>query len=254
MGAIYLSEKITALFRKKSEVDAIFIIIAAVIILIAFFAAYRVLVCSVLPTLLLPRVKKKKVDGGRGLRRFTFPEGRGVLYESIPMYRSYIKKYLLYSREEKKYISFKFSDEVDSALCRVYVYDAKGKTAKVFECLCRPLSDGISDPVALPSAASFVGLELIAVNGEKVAGNKEDTSFFGRWIVFALLTTALTVVMGMIISLITALLGEIFIRDQKSFDLFGFGLGVAASALAGIVISVLGALVFFRKNMFKVRK
>ena len=68
----------------------------------AFFllaVAYVVLLSDVFPKCFLKTRYAYSSSMGRGLKKFVFPNGRGVLYEPHPHIRKYVNKYLLFATD-----------------------------------------------------------------------------------------------------------------------------------------------------------
>ena len=207
--------------------------VAWAIIINVFASVYVLLVSRVMPHFLFTPDHKKMKITDRGLKKYTFPEGRGVLYEPDMKYRRYINKYLLFEYKGKKYIKCRISDEVDSMRYEVALFDNKNRLIKVMEMAENIANRGETKSTLIPKNTSYASIVLKKVN--------EDPSFdsfkhfsIKKTAIFSAITVAMTVVYGLLIRrLIT------FIDTLNGGN---FAMSVELNVISSLIVGVLAAL------------
>lgn len=140
--------------------------------------AYTLLISDVLPRCFL-RVRYAYASSlGRGLKKYVYPNGRGVLYEPHPSMRKYINKYLLFVSDGYKYLKCSFDGGVNNIRYSVVMINNRDK---VIDVLCveeEPKLIGESDMLLLHPDTSYVALVLDSVNG---CENERVFSYVRTW-------------------------------------------------------------------------
>lgn len=211
-------------------IDNIFKIVLDVILCCISMALYVFLVGSVLPLML--RFKCRVTD--RGLNKYTYPGGRGILYEPHPALSAYVSSYILFVDEGVKYIRCKVADQVDRIGYSVVVFDRRDKIINVVQVTDIIGPAGCTRRVALPKETSYVTLLLDSVNGKKITVGERLTFDKARGIIFACAVTVCTVV-------------EAFIL-RATVQRFGLQINAATLFIAAIAISAIGLLAMFLKK------
>lgn len=218
-------------------IDTIFRTIFEIILCFVSIGIYAFLVGSALPSLLL-RFKCPVTD--RGLNKYTYPSGRGILYEPHPTLRKYVSSYILFVDDGVKYIRCKVTDRVDRIGYSVVVFDRRDRIIDVLQVTDVIGPAGCSRRVALPKETSYVTLLLDSVDGKQVSVGSTLTFDKMRGIIFACAVTVLTVAEAFILR--ATVLG--------SANAFGIRLSIngAVVFIAAIAISAAGLGAMFLKK------
>ena len=127
--------------------------------------AYILLISDVLPRCFL-RIRYSYIPSlGRGLKKYKFPNGRGILYEPHPSMRKYVNKYLLFVSDGYKYLKCCFDECVGEIKYSVAMIDNKDKVIDVISVEEQTRYTGGSETVLLHPDTSYVALVLDSVNG-----------------------------------------------------------------------------------------
>lgn len=105
----------------------------------------------------------------RGIKRYTFPGGRAISYQPALYIRPYIKSYLLYSREGKKYFKCELTASVDAMEYELVAFDCEDRVIAVLQISDQIVQKGNAKTVLLPQATSYVTLILRSVNDQKIS-------------------------------------------------------------------------------------
>lgn len=221
-------------------------ILEAVLVLI-FISLYTYVVGSWLPKYLL---KIKYIPGtttDRGLRKYRFPEGRGVVYEPNPSIRKYVSLYMLFVKDGAKYIKCKLADNVGFFKYAAVVFDNQDKVIDVIK-VNDTSSNGMSKSVMLPTGASYVSFVLYSVNGKNILGKepfeydvKKKRAFVAC---VAIATTFMALAMRFVTFRILDIVGEYL-------DLIDMEISVILTIAVGIIVGILGAHASLRANWQK---
>ncbi len=170
--------------------DAIFSIVFEITLCLMSIAIYTFVIGFALPSLLL-RFKCSVRD--RGLHKYTYPEGRGVLYEPHPDLRKYVSSYLLFVKDGSKYIRCKVADDVERIEYSAVAFDARNRIIDVVRVKDSIGPAGCSKSVMLPMRTSYVSFLLSSVNGQKTEIGATLTFDKIRGAIFAVSVLVLTV-------------------------------------------------------------
>ena len=171
-------------------VDAIFKVVFEIMLCCFSIAIYVFAVGSLLPSLLF-RFKCPIQD--RGLKKYTYTGGRGILYEPHPALRKYVSSYILFVDDGVKYVRCKVTGEVTRIGYSAVAFDRCGRVIDVLKVTDIIGPAGCSKRVALPKETSYITLLLDSVNEEKVTVGATLTFDKTRGIIFACSVLALTV-------------------------------------------------------------
>ena len=140
------------------------------VIYLTALTAYVWLISTVIPKCLL-RIKYDVSHGlGRGLKKFTYPEGRAVVYEPHPSVRKYVNKHLLFTLDGYKYIQFLLDAGVKSYTANVVCFDNRNKVIDVLELSESMVASSVSCPLRLHHKTSYVATVLRSVNKTEIPG------------------------------------------------------------------------------------
>ncbi len=128
-------------------------------------AVYALIMSSVFPKHLLKISYDVSPIMGRGLKKFTYPEGRAVLYEAQPEIRKYVERYALFTLEGYKYLQLAIGAGVRSYSASIVMLNNKDKVIDVISLVESTGGARKSRPVRLHGDTSYVAISLTSVNG-----------------------------------------------------------------------------------------
>ena len=217
---------------------------SCVVALIACAVIYVFVVAKQLPFFLLTPSYKKHTPVDRGIHKYKFPEGRGVVCQPDEKYKDYLKKYIIFVYKNRKYIKCKLSDEVVSIRYQVAVYNNTNKLIKILDLAENINVKGETDTVRLPDEAAYASVVLKTVNEKESFPSLRKVSFV-KLSVFAVLTIALTIACGLLAR--TTVL-SIFTLLNLEWHI-GLGINLAISSIVG-ALTVLLFLIIRKKEIF----
>lgn len=226
------------------DINTIFKVVLEIVLCLISIAAYAFLVGSILPLML--RFRCRATD--RGLNKYTYPGGRGILYEPHPMHRGHVSSYMLFVCDGVKYVRCKVTDKVDRMSYTVVAFDRHNNVTGVIRTEDKIGPSGCTRRVALPKETSYITLMLDSVNGQKQENPTHLTFDKKRAIVFAVSVIALTVAEALVIRAV--------VLDCVNFirvALLGIG-GVRIGLLPVLVISAAIATLGLWSMFLKKRK
>ncbi len=139
------------------------VVLTTLILLIVYFA---------LMTFALPRVLRVRYccnqDLGRGVKRFVFEGGRGVLCEPHPAYRKYVPLYTVICREGYKLLQLKLDATVRTIAYKVVMFNNGDKVIDALSVKESLTEQKLSKQVLLHEETSYVALIVESVNGMPV--------------------------------------------------------------------------------------
>jgi hypothetical protein len=163
-------------------------------------AVFILLVGRVLPYCCLKLQYTDQTSRDRGLKKYKFPEGRAVLYETHPSIRRYVESYALFVKDGNKYVRCKIAPGIGYIYYALAIFDHTDKlidVVKVNDVI--EDADGYSSTVSIPPETSYVSFVLYTVNGQKVTENP-PFEFLGRGKkIFVGCVMALSVIEGLIL-------------------------------------------------------
>ena len=215
-------------------IDSIMGFIAWAIIINVLASIYVFAVSRFLPHFLfVPRYKSTKITD-RGLKKYVFPDGRGVLYEPDIKYRGFIKKYLLFEYKGNKYIKCHLSDRVDSLRYEVALYNNKHRLIKVMEVSENIFKSGETKNTLLPKNTSYASVVINKVNESLSFDTLKSISIL-RIAVFSVITAAMTVVYGALTRGLIMFVNGFFGGDLA----IGIGVNIASSLIVSVMVIAL---------------
>ncbi len=175
-------------------------------------AAYICLVGSVYPWFCMRLSLTNRgaaMAGVRGLRRVTFPDGRGVVYEPALAVRRYVPQYALYTENGSIYLRCMLDPHVKFIRYDALALDVRGR---LLEALCveeKVTKTGVTKPVVLPTGTSFVRVVPRVVDGMYVSREKLLSCSWVLMGIYAVLTVLTTVGMaGVVYSFVAEILAN----------------------------------------------
>lgn len=215
------------------------------VLFIVLISIYAITVGTLLPRLLL---KTKYIPGAptdRGLRKYVFPEGRGVVYEPHPSIRKYVKLYVLFVKDGAKYIRCKLADSVSFFGYAVAVFDNQNRVIDVVKVNDTVFSDGTSKSVRLPKETSYVGFILYSVNGKRILAKEPFEYDLKKKRAFVAVVSILSSLMAVALRAVTLYVIEIVDEYASLVDI---EINVLLTLLVGAVAGFICAHASVRKN------
>ena len=209
--------------------DALYTIQSTATVIVAI-CLYVYLVASVYPWLTMRIALRKRQDcPDRGIRRVTFPEGRGVIYRPALKAQSYVPAYALFTREGRKYIRLQTHPRVNFIRYDVVTFDARGKLLDVQKVAERLTTRGATRAVRLPTATAYATVIPRRVDGEYVS--REYAVGYSR--AGTLVCSTLT--------LLTTLAMTYLIHGELTFLLEGMTVSLGTALLLSLPVGALMA-------------
>lgn len=142
-------------------VDTISILLQFVLSLVLYVALMK----NVFPRYLM-RVRCSVSNNlGRGIKKCTYPSGRGVVYEPHPSVRKYVQRYAILTNDGYKYIKCCLDKTVKSLKYRVVMFNRKNRIIDIINVSETVGRAGESQFVMLHQDTSYVAFSLTEVNG-----------------------------------------------------------------------------------------
>lgn len=133
------------------------VVIKALVGVISLFL-YIYLVTAVYPWLTMRLVCVRRPWRIRGVRRVTFPDGRGVVYEPDVRVRRYIPQYAILLRDGHKFLQCKLDPRVAYLRYDVVSLNRYGRMLDIVEVRETPIKRGQTQPVSLPTETAYAYL------------------------------------------------------------------------------------------------
>jgi hypothetical protein len=221
-------------------VDSIMAYVAYALLFIVSLFIYVLLVSCVFPRL-LDTEGKAFTELDRGIKRYTFPNGRAIVYETVGDTARYVKKYVLSAIDGQKYISCSVDKKIASLEYEVTAYGADDGQIETVEVKEKLGVDGRTAELLLPLDTAYVSIRLLKVDGvyPDAKANKLDAMAIVTYVALTVATTA-----GELFT-IKKLLVDIFeltLRFSKTVPDAGYGFTLLTALLAGAVVACAGVV------------
>lgn len=225
-------------------IDTILNCIASLISLIVFFLIYVFAIAKPLPYFLLSPSYKKHIGSDREVRKYKFPNGRGIVYEPSDDYKSYLEQYILFIYNDQKYIKCKLSGNVTSLRYEIAVYNEKNKLIKVLELAENIIEEKETQIVCLPANTAYVSVVLKSVNEKETFFTLRRTSIV-KVCAFSIITITLTMTLGIFTRLAIT---NVFALLNNPISI-ALGTNLISSFIVGTLVAYL-CLVIYKKQVF----
>lgn len=147
----------------EAAVNAICLLILTLISI----GVYGTLISSILPKYIIKVRCSVKKSNDRGLKKYTFPSGRGVVYEPHPSIRKYVKRYLLFTHNGYKYFKGLFDFSVKELNYSVVMFNNKNKVVDVINVGEKIYDNLDTKSVPIHQDTSYISFILNSVNEVK---------------------------------------------------------------------------------------
>jgi hypothetical protein len=165
----------------------------------------------------------------RGIKTFTFPEGRAVVYEPHPVYRKYIDQYMLFVEGGYKYVKCHVFPEVSLLSYDVYMFDSANKVIDVIRITERIDRSDMGANILLHENTSYVKIILKKVNNT-IIKTKPVAFMRRRQVAFFYSLTVLTTVI------------EALIIRSGLLTLFKYAADIVDPICSPIIVLAIGAI------------
>lgn len=219
-------------------INNILVLAGYVLIFILSLVLYVYLTSKALPEICVRWANPKKKKSDRGLRKYTFPEGRGVVYEPELRVRRYMKQYALICYKGNKYLKCYLNKKVRFIKYDVMVYGPSSELLDVISVTERVTEEKYSKAIPLHKDTSYVNVVLRMADG--MYRNNETAVKY---------STPSIVILAVLVGIFT--LGEIYLTRFIATTVVGMltsGWAVYVNnfrfLLYSVILSVVCAFVF----------
>ena len=172
-------------------VETIIKTVCLAVLLIFELILFLVVTGSVLPAIFMRVRCSVKTTRDRGMKKYTFPDGRAVAYEPEPSARKYIHRYVLFVSEGYKYLKCRVDEGVGYINYSVVMFNNKNKVIDVIDVKEKSLKNAETSAVRLHPDTSYISLIPNSVNGVRIHNEKimyrriSDVCIYGVLLSFA---------------------------------------------------------------------
>ena len=151
--------------------DLIISYLAKGLILIAGLYMYVYWMAYILPHALLRQEKKLPTD--RGLKKYSYTDGRAIVYQPTSAVQPYISQYILSSNQGEKYIQCKIDESITSLKYEVQAFDHRHRCMHTVEIEETEIQQpGYTRAARLSAETSYVNVTVCAVNDTPVRNHR----------------------------------------------------------------------------------
>lgn len=203
--------------------------VAKSLVLVMSMILYIYLFSRVVPRFIMKLKMVKENTRDRGLKRFVYPNGRCILYETELSARRYVGAYALYTEDGYKYIRCKVADDVSLLKYDVYAFDNHDNIIDIIEVTETVDNDRYTSALSLPPDTSYVRFVLRAAD-KKYLSNKVLADY--SVIQYAICAGVVALATAIEAALIYSLLKDILVE--------GLRIRIGISGALGMTVMVLG--------------
>ena len=203
--------------------------VAKALVLVLSMILYVYLFSRVVPRFIM---KLKMVDENtrdRGLKKFVYPNGRCILYETELSARRYVGSYALYTEDGYKYIKCKVADDVGFLKYDVYAFDNQNNIIDIIEVMEYIDKERYTSALSLPPDTSYVRFVLRAV----------DKKYFSSKVLANYSIIQYGICAG-VVALATAIEASLIYSLLKDILKEGLKIRIGISGAFGMTVMVLG--------------
>lgn len=163
-------------------------------IVLAFLMVLAVVLYFALSALAFYQIVKIKCSvrktADRGLKKYTYPDGRAVSYEPHPSIRKYINRYILLTSNGYKFFKCRLDTEVKHTDFSVIMFNSKNRVIDVLDVKVTNNLGNETQMIELHKDTSYVSVVLDSVNGMGI--EHPNTLECKLWKLFAYVAAAST--------------------------------------------------------------
>lgn len=238
---------------EKQLVELIISVAAKVIIFLLSSGLYMFLIMKAVPKFTLRHKSVGARTRDRGIKKYTFEDGRAVVYEPDFAYRKYVHQYMLISKNKHKFIKCRVNESIRHIKYDVIAYNNKHQILDIIGVEERMDSSKYTDSVLLPADTSYVSFVLRRVDSMFVSSEVKVKYSKTSIIVCSVIVILLTVFYGIIVNYCFTNLWEVLqlLKKTKPWGLKKLPTGkvVVWSSIIGAIEAALVARVYRIKNV-----
>lgn len=151
--------------------ESLVICLCLVLLMIIAFAVYVTMISSVFPKFILKVACSEKESKDRGLTKYIFPSGRGVVYVPRPTSRKYVESYALFTHEGYKYLKCNLCPGVTRLKYSVVMFNNNNEVIDVIDVDERLNGGRETESLLLHQDTSYISFVLNSAGGE-ILNNK----------------------------------------------------------------------------------
>lgn len=169
------------------------------LVLIISIILYVYLFSTIVPKFIMRLSCKDEATKDRGLKKFVYPRGRCVLYETEISVRKYVSNYVLYTEDGFKYLKCKTNSRLKSIKYDVYVFDNQSKLIDIIAVSETIITEGYTKTVALPPETSYIRFVLRRADAEYYSNQVIAEYSNQRYIICAGVIAAATMIESLVV-------------------------------------------------------
>ena len=210
------------------------------VLLVLNFIIYAFIVGKLLPVIFLRPKYKGLKSNDRGLKRYTYEDGRAIVYKPAGETGKYIEQYILSANGDEKFVKCKVHDKVYCIEYDVIAFDSSDKVIDVIAVQDPIKTRGITSGVSLPLETSYVSVIARVVNRVRITKKPTITYSYRRVLAYSLIFSAFTTAEVMFIKNIINPFLEQYLHYS---EIVGDNGDSAAMVITAVVSLVCAALV-----------
>lgn len=217
------------------------------LIVVLSIVLYVYLISKALPDICVRWQNPKKKLGDRGLRKYKFPEGRGVVYEPEVRIRRFIKQYALIYYNGNKYLKCFINKKIRFMKYDIMVYGPASELLDIISVTERITDESFSKAVALPKDTSYVNVVLRVADNMYKSGETAVRYSKGSLAVLCSLVAFVSVVEAYVIRIIATKLVSQLTSGWAVY--VNNGRFLIHSVVLGVVCAVVFLLSYLRRTV-----
>lgn len=224
------------------------------IIFILNLIIYVFFMGRIIPKFFLKVSNAENLVGDRGLRRYVFKGGRGIVYATIPSYHKVIDKYVLYEKSGGKYVKCNVLKNVSSLKYQIHMFNAESKLIDLLEVEEKLISPCQTSNIKVHPNTAYIRLVIKKVNGKAFDDVKITKLKKSSIVLFSLASLVVTVFEAFILRYAVF---EIIKRLNGKVNLLAtLRMSNLAVIICGVIIAVIYVLItlsYFKKKGVKLK-
>ncbi len=180
-------------------VTVIEILLSGMIALSGIFIAYILIAFYFPRSIMRPKLSGEPIRD-RGLKKYVYEDGRGVVYEPEIPARKYIKQYLLFTKDGSKYVKCMVNPQVRYVSYSVLVFNNKNKLIDVISVEEQLKGETVTRAIPLDRDTSYVSLVLKKADNMYVRERMRLDYSYVSCAIYGVLSALVTAISGMLIN------------------------------------------------------
>jgi hypothetical protein len=210
------------------NIELLIAYIAKGLTLLISIILYVYLFSAVIPNFIMRLRVKRENTRDRGIKKFVYPNGRCVLYETELSIRKFISNYALYTEDGYKYIKCKAVHGVSALRYDIYAFDVRNKLIDIIGISEVLGADDYTESVPLPPETSYVRFVL----------RKADDKYYSNQILLDY-SSMRYVICAIVVALATALEATLMYVIVKDILINALRLKIQLSSTVNMIVAIL---------------